>query len=231
MIAIGSTLKEARNKKAVSFEEVHAKTKIHPRVLQLLEEEKFDKLPSPLFVKSFLKSYAEFLEVNPEELVQAYEKSGNKKEPEQMLYLKSAGERAETPNVSSNTLPVFLLLAGLTVVGFLVFYLGKSAVHWFHTRKSAVVLKAAKAERPKVAKETAGLKLPPNAEANKSDEWLYSVPLGNFPKLSEKTPLRLRIRAINNVWLRITCDGKVLFESILKRGVTEIWIGNERIEL
>ena len=64
-MSIGNTLKDARNKKTLSYDEVHAKIKIHPRVLQLLEEEKFDKLPSPLFAKSFLKSYAEFLEVNP----------------------------------------------------------------------------------------------------------------------------------------------------------------------
>ena len=44
--SIGAVLKEARTKKSITLEDVHAKLKIHPRVLQLLEEDKFDKLPS-----------------------------------------------------------------------------------------------------------------------------------------------------------------------------------------
>ena len=66
MSSIGTVLKEARTKKSISLEDVHSKIKIHPRVLQLLEEDKFEKLPSSVFAKSFLKSYAEFLEVNSE---------------------------------------------------------------------------------------------------------------------------------------------------------------------
>src|SRR3989338_7578241 len=92
MSSIRNLIREARSKKSISLEEVHSRIKIHPRVLQLLEEDKFEKLPSPLFVKSFLKSYAEFLEVNPEDLVQAYDKEG-RKEPAQVLYLKTAAER------------------------------------------------------------------------------------------------------------------------------------------
>ena len=87
MTSIGSVLKEARNKKSISLEEVHSRIKIHPRVIQLLEDDKFDKLPSPVFVKSFLKSYAEFLEVNPEEIVRAYDKEG-RKDPAQVLFIK-----------------------------------------------------------------------------------------------------------------------------------------------
>src|SRR3989338_8992259 len=90
--SIGATLKEARNRKSVSLEDVHARIKIHPRVLQLLEENKFEKLPSSLFVKSFLRSYAEFLELNAGELLEAYEKEG-RKEPEQVLFIKPAEMR------------------------------------------------------------------------------------------------------------------------------------------
>ena len=89
MSSIGTVLKEARGKKSVSLEDVHVKTKIHPRVLQLLEEDKFEKLPSPIFVKSFLKIYADFLEINSEELVTVYEKE-KRKDPDQVLYIKPA---------------------------------------------------------------------------------------------------------------------------------------------
>ena len=41
--SIGAALKEARSKRSVTLEDAHARLKIHPRVLQLLEEDKFDK--------------------------------------------------------------------------------------------------------------------------------------------------------------------------------------------
>ena len=60
MSSIGNALKEAREKKSISLDDVHTRVKIHPRVLQLLEEDRFDKLPSPLFAKSFSASLINF---------------------------------------------------------------------------------------------------------------------------------------------------------------------------
>jgi len=212
--AIGNTLKEARNKKAVSLEDVHAKTKIHPRVLQLLEDEKFDKLPSPLFVKSFLKAYAEFLEINPQELLQTYEKEGQK-EPDQVLFIKSTAPRA---NISPRFDKKLLVIPGTLVAAFLVLFvlvsMFKAVGGWVSKAKTPISAHK-KAVSPKII----------------SSEWLYQVSQGDFPKLNEKTPLQLKIHAQNDVWLRITCDGKVLFESILKKGATESWEAEKTIEL
>ena len=61
--------------------------------------------------------------------------------------------------------------------------------------------------------------------------WLRHPLMGNFPKLGKKDTLRLKIKAADSVWLRITSDGKVLFQSILKPGVTETWTANERFEI
>ncbi len=223
MSSIGSILKEARNKKSVTLEEVYAKTKIHPRVLQLLEDEKFDKLPSPLFVKSFLKSYAEFLEVNPEELIRTYEKE-DRKEPEQLLYLKPAGYQK----------PLFLLDGGLSKIlaaSLVVILFSTSAIFLFKAikngwtgkgKKSAVSAKTS----VKVTSKTASQDLKKLGE-----DWLYHSSLRNFPTLKENTPLKLNIRAHNDVWLRITCDEKVLFESILKKGAAESWTADKTIEV
>ena len=117
MNSIGSTLKEARSRKSVSFEEVHAKIRIHPRVLQLLEEEKFDKLPSPLYVKSFLRSYAEYLEVNPDEILGAYEKAALR-DPEQHYYIPTADERLAGPPLRKELLVLPAAVCVLALLGF-----------------------------------------------------------------------------------------------------------------
>lgn len=224
MGSIGSTLKEARSKKSVTLEEVHSRIKIHPRVLQLLEDDKFDKLPSPLFVKSFLKSYAEFLEVNPDELVEAYEKE--KKEPAQELFIKPAAER-ERRSEFDKSFAAALWIAGVVIAlalgAILLFKAGAwVSQKWADSRKAA--------ETRPVSQKKKEAKPAPSAQTQ-SAEWLRTVEQGNFPKLNKKAPLELTIKAIDNVWMRVTCDEKVLFQNILKKGTQESWKANKEIQI
>ncbi len=227
--SIGVTLKEARTRKSITLEDVYAKTRIHPRVLQLLEEEKFDKLPSPLFAKSFLKSYAEFLEVNPEEVIKAYEQKGLK-EPEQILFIKPAELKAEEKFLASagaDLLIPALVIIVLILAGVAVFLFKNSSV--VHSQSLPV-----KKTKPKAESSRAKPAVEVKAESSENlatKGWLRSVAQGNFPKINRKAPLELKIKALDSVWLRITCDGKVLFQSILKRGAEESWRAGEKIEI
>jgi len=236
--SIGVLLRETRTKKAISLEEVHAKIKIHPRVLELLEENRFEKLPSPLFVKSFLKSYAEYLELSVDEVIQSYEKQ-ERREPEQVLFIKPAEmrEKAQRPTPKW----VAGLGVGLTVVvaaSLLIFGIVKianrlSEIKW----PTAPAAKARPRPAPKTASpaKTATARAQPAAkpaEAKKASAgWLRTPEMNNFPRIAKKTPLELQIKAIDAVWVHITCDGKVLFQGILKRGVAENWTANDSIEV
>ncbi len=226
-VAIGQKLKEARTQKSVTLEDVHAKIKIHPRVLQLLEEEKFDKLPSPLFVKSFLKSYAEFLELNPEEIVGAYEKQNGRKEPEQQLFIESAAQQNKSMRFNRDYVLVPLFLAAVGVLLFIGYDLVKTVIHWSAKEKKI----SAKAHGLKAAPAAGSAKERGGSAVSSGGEWLRSVELGNFPKLGRRVPLELQIKALDDVWMRVTCDGKVLFESILKRGAVESWNAENKIEI
>ena len=219
--SIGSILKDARERKAVSFEDVHTKIRIHPRVLQLLEDNKFDKLPSPLFVKSFLKSYAEFLEINPGELLEAYEKEG-RQEPEQILFIKSAEIREKVRRRSSVDQRFFLVpllvAAGALAAGAAFFALRAAG----HMGVSKAPVSAASKSKPTAIVSQAKAK---------SDSWIRSAGQGNFPALEKGDPLKLKVKALDNVWLRVTCDGKVLFQSILKKGALETWNAISSVEI
>ncbi len=212
MSSVGSILKDARNKKSISLEDVHSHTKIHPRVLQILEEDRFEKLPSPLFVKSFLKNYAAFLELNPAELVQMYETLDTKKSAEQQIFIRPQ----ETPKT------VFRLNASvwiaLGVVGALI------AVAWiiFYPKKMSVETQP---ERAVVAQ-----RIQP-APLETKTEWLRSVSMGNYPKIRGSVPLELQVKATEDVWMQVTCDGKVLFKNVLKRGASETWSAEKSIEI
>jgi cytoskeletal protein RodZ len=72
MPSIGDTLREARMRQRLDIADVEAKTKIRAKYLRALENEEFGMLPGPTFVKTFLRSYAEVLGLDPHMLVEDY---------------------------------------------------------------------------------------------------------------------------------------------------------------
>jgi cytoskeletal protein RodZ len=68
----GNKFRKAREKKDLSLEDVSNVTKIGSRMLQAIEEERFDQLPGGVFNKGFIRAYAKHLGLNDEEAVTDY---------------------------------------------------------------------------------------------------------------------------------------------------------------
>ncbi|MDP2709747.1 MAG: helix-turn-helix domain-containing protein [Solirubrobacteraceae bacterium] len=69
---IGASLREARMRARIDVSEVEARTKIRAKYLRALENEEWDLLPGPTYVKSFLRTYAEMLDLDAKLLVDEY---------------------------------------------------------------------------------------------------------------------------------------------------------------
>ena len=61
MPEIGDQLRETRMRSRIDITEVEAATKIRAKYLRALENEEWDLLPGPTFVKTFLRTYADYL--------------------------------------------------------------------------------------------------------------------------------------------------------------------------
>jgi hypothetical protein len=72
MPEIGATLREARMRARIDVSEIEAKTKIRAKYLRALENEEWGLLPGPTFVKSFLRTYAQALDLDGKALVEEY---------------------------------------------------------------------------------------------------------------------------------------------------------------
>jgi cytoskeletal protein RodZ len=75
MPRIGDTLREARMRQRLDIADVESRTKIRAKYLRALENEEFGMLPGPTFVKTFLRTYAEMLGLDPHVLVEEYRAS------------------------------------------------------------------------------------------------------------------------------------------------------------
>jgi cytoskeleton protein RodZ len=72
MPPIGETLREARMRQRLDIADVESRTKIRAKYLRALENEEWSLLPGPTFVRTFLRTYAEVVGIDPHLLVEEY---------------------------------------------------------------------------------------------------------------------------------------------------------------
>lgn len=72
MVILGSRLRQVRLQQAISLEQVAAQTKIQQRLLSALEEGRMSDLPEPIYVKGFIKRFAEVLGLDEPEFTDVF---------------------------------------------------------------------------------------------------------------------------------------------------------------
>jgi len=74
MADIGSTLREARMRERIDISEVEAQTKIRAKYLRAIENEEWDLLPGPVYAKSFLRTYGDYLGLDSRVLIDEFKR-------------------------------------------------------------------------------------------------------------------------------------------------------------
>lgn len=72
METLGQTLRQLREAKGMSIEELSRATRVPVASVERIEADRFDELPGEVFVRGFLKSYARAVDVPPEEVLARY---------------------------------------------------------------------------------------------------------------------------------------------------------------
>ena len=231
--SFGARLKRERERQNMTLASVASATKIGTRLLQALEEEKFDRLPGGIFNKGFVRAYARHLGLDEQQAIADYlAVSGGvplAKEPEAVVAAIAARKvesQAEKQTTKSGEFPwsritiILLLLAvGLVLWG-------------SHSRKSetrgregasptrppanisAPVLSAASsaAQNPSAA--------PANPPSKNSGQALPADSPGSFSIL---------IQARQDSWLSITVDGSQTASQLLGAGSQKSIAAHEKI--
>ncbi len=109
MESIGEKLRLARERNNLTIDQVARETHVAKRFLKALEDEDFSVFPGETYALGFLRNYAEYLSLDPEELVAVYRNIKIQEQPLPMNELLEA--RPKLPRV---------LLAAAIVVGALV---------------------------------------------------------------------------------------------------------------
>jgi len=70
--SFGEKLKLEREKRKITLEQISSSTKIGIRMLQALEEDKFDQLPGGIFNKGFVRAYSRFVGLDEDQTIAEY---------------------------------------------------------------------------------------------------------------------------------------------------------------
>jgi len=68
---IGARLKDARASKRLTLEQAERDTRINSHYLEALESGQYQVLPAPVYARGFMRSYADYLDMDPAEAVMA----------------------------------------------------------------------------------------------------------------------------------------------------------------
>src|SRR5512141_1340254 len=72
MSELGSLLVRAREARGLTLEDAERDTRISRRYLQALESEQFEVIPAPVYARGFLRSYSQYLGLDPQEMLSLF---------------------------------------------------------------------------------------------------------------------------------------------------------------
>lgn len=89
---VGGKLRDARERLGLTLEEVERITRIRIHHLEAIERDELDSLPSPVQARGFLRNYAEFLGLEPGDVMLQYAEGLHKRKTRPRPPLETAGQ-------------------------------------------------------------------------------------------------------------------------------------------
>ncbi|MGI8607810.1 MAG: helix-turn-helix domain-containing protein [Candidatus Dormibacteria bacterium] len=184
---LGNKLKQAREARQLTLQEIEWATKIRAEYLQALEDERFELLPSATHVRGFIRSYARYLDVDPGPMVEEYNQAGGAAAKE----IISTRAAVRTRERDLAVTPGMIVGAALIIlIGIFGFYLK----HQFDKYQAS---RAADAQ-PSPGLRLSDLPTPTAAPTPSASPSPGAIPIG--------VVVALRLDA--DTWLQVDVDGK-----------------------
>jgi cytoskeletal protein RodZ len=226
----GEELRRERLVREVSLESIAAATKISTRHLQALERGDVSKLPAPVFTRGFIRAYAIYLGLNPEEMINAYLSDVGAPLPaSRKPEVATPSPRLRGPGRIGGALVLAAVVVGLLLVAY------------FHRRPVVQPRRTAAPEAPATPPNV--VMMPPSASPAPSTSTTLSVavpgapaaletgPAAAVPPLGPATALNLSLSFVGDCWVRVFADDQFQFSGLLHAGDTRRFSAGRELRL
>lgn len=239
MINLGEYLKKEREKKGITLEDASKVTRVRKAYLQSIEDGNFEIQP-PVFIRGFLKSYADLLGLNSIDIIEKYNETLNVKEG------KATAEKGfELEAVSNHSKYVFPLVLSLALV-ILIFILTTTDKPDTTPSENHKTEEVSVSQQKPLMSSTTGIT---SSDATITTSQIkpfnsvsspitsISVPIQEntvksvqMPERSEK---RHSLTAVSReiTWLQVTIDDNDPVEVLLQAGESTSWLAKNKIAI
>ena len=190
--SFGSWLRRQREMREISLRDIADRTKISLRYLEAMEDDRFDLLPAPIFAKGFLREYARYVGLSPDEVVNHWL---SVQQPEELEETKHELRRRDKTHRRSWTWGLFLLLAGALLLALVAVF-----SHYSEKRRE----------------DSSQQQAPPPIAAPPAASTLATAPPP--PPETPKAPLEVTLDFSQDCWVDVVTDGKNRLSELRAQG-------------
>jgi cytoskeletal protein RodZ len=215
MPTVGEILAAERRRQGKSLADAVDGTKVRSRLLDALENGRYDDLPDPAYVKGYIQSYARYLEIPVEPLLDEFRKESavfTRKPRPTDRYLNIPHETVVPDRLQAHAIPrrVWVITAAVVLVAALLVCTISSLVKSGSTPIPSPVKSGASGE----------VTASPGAEATTTAQ----ESAGSFK-------LRVTVKKDAASWVQATVDGLVAYDGTLNGGESREWLVNDTVGL
>jgi len=216
-LGIGERLRNAREARGLTLAAVEGLTRIRAVYLQALEDEQFDRLPSPAYTRGYLRTYALALGLLPKELVEMYPTAfGTSPRPVFTTTPAQIPIRPTTPPSRLRRLVMYVGGTAATVVLVLGF-IGYQQLRQFAqpVPPLASTPSVDSAQPPATPTPAAAPQAKPSATP--------------VPQTAATGGVELAVVAPGTSWLNVVVDGTEVFRGLVQAGDARAWRARQRL--
>jgi cytoskeleton protein RodZ len=231
--SFGEKLKLEREKRKITLEEISSSTKIGTRMLQALEEDKFNQLPGGIFNKGFVRAYSRCVGLDEDQAVADYlqasgdappvrtelggredgshENTGSSSTNEEIVRRLEAGSDSSAPQIPWGLFAAVLLIVALAL-----------SLWSYRDRIMQLIRPAPTTAAVPVPAATSGVVLPNSSSPKEKSSPAAAAKISQDspPTLPAAAPgeFTVVVKTREDSWVKVTSDGKTNSSELLTAG-------------
>ena len=240
---VGNILQSEREKQGLTIKDIENETSIRALYIESIEKGNQKALPSEVYVKGFIRNYAEFLHLDADALVQQYREeihgtdntpvtAGEKTVEEEHKPFSSGSDFRERVQKSHRTQNI-LVTIGVVIVAFI------GSIYYFFGEENSPK------EKPNSAVSSASRQETPAGRSGASSQGKETVPSAAADRTSPSSvtggaasvgtasasagKVDVTARFTGRCWVQALADGKVVYEGTAEPNQTLSWKGSDRV--
>lgn len=211
----GEHLRREREMRGVSLDEISAATRISTRFLEAIEKDQWDQLPGGVFNRGFIRSIARFLGLDEDSLVAEYALGNSNGHTHTTVAAASPSHMPRNWRPAATAIVVVAVILAGGIFGWHRYRVEASA--WIHTRYLA-----ARGGNHLAPDPTPPATQIPDASAS-------TAPAPAVPSPAEV--LTLKLQASKPTDVKVSADGKIVFDGAVQPGDTRQFEAQDRFEI